>query len=142
MDGFSQPHVVSKDSVDSAFVKRNHPVESNELIILELTALQSGRLTLETSEIWFVNFLILGLEVTSFAGFLSGGILGGVFREKVIGVELSLFNKGFDGLRGGGIFGRFKLLEFEKDFLLDGAGLEDFFGFLFAHWKIDYKEGN
>jgi hypothetical protein len=33
-------------------------------------------------------------------------------------------------------------LEFDEDFLLDGAGLEDFLGFLFAHWQIDYKEGN
>jgi hypothetical protein len=74
------------------------------LVILEFTTLQNGRLTLETSEIRFVNFLILGLEVASFTGFFRAGVLGGVLREKVIGVELSLFNKGFDGLRGGGIF--------------------------------------
>lgn len=41
LDGLSESHIIGKDSVDSTFVEGDHPVESDELIVLELSALQN-----------------------------------------------------------------------------------------------------
>ncbi len=135
MDGFSETHIIGKDSVDSTFVKGDHPVKSDELVVLKLSALQHGRLALETGKaLLFNNFFVIGLEVTSFSAFMIGkGFFGIVLGEEVICIKFCLLYEGLDSLRSGGIFRGFELLEFEKDFFFDSTRFLEFLGFLLTH---------
>jgi hypothetical protein len=42
LNGFSKTHIVGEDAADAALVKTDHPIEADQLIILEHSALQDG----------------------------------------------------------------------------------------------------
>ncbi len=44
LDSFAQAHVVSQDTADSALIQTDDPVESDQLVILEFSALKNRRL--------------------------------------------------------------------------------------------------
>jgi hypothetical protein len=113
LDGFSQAHVVSENSVDTAFIQRDHPVETYELIILELTTFEDGWLFGEAGECFFfvflflndvVNLIVFLIEVAaSFGPFIDAFFHDLMFGEEEVGVEFGLADETFDGLVGGGI---------------------------------------
>ncbi len=113
MDGFAQAHVVGEDTVDSAFIERDHPVQTHELIILEVSAFEDRGLFGEAGEGFFFVFLFLNdvvdfifflIEVpAAFGLFVDAFLHDFVFGEEEVGVEFGLADEAFDGLVGGGI---------------------------------------
>jgi hypothetical protein len=113
LDGFSQAHIISENAVDTAFIQRDHPVETYKLIILELTTFEDGGLFGEAGECLFfmflflndvVNLIIFLIEVAaSFGPFIDGFFHDLMFGEEEVGVEFGLADETFDGLVGGGI---------------------------------------
>ena len=77
MNCFSKTHVISQDAADAGLVQADHPVEPDQLIILEHTTLEDGGLLGEPSKDILVmlllfdhvlNFLILFFKVTASLG--------------------------------------------------------------------------
>lgn len=62
LNGLSKSHFISQDTINSSFIESNEPVKTIELIVSELTTLEYGRLSLQSSEyliIIDVSFIII-----------------------------------------------------------------------------------
>ena len=47
LNRLAQPHLISQDTVDARLVQRYQPIQSRELVILQLPSLQDGGLLVQ-----------------------------------------------------------------------------------------------
>ena len=59
LNRLAQSHVISQNAVYSAFIERNHPVETNKLIVFELPSFETGRLFVEPGESFLLMLFLL-----------------------------------------------------------------------------------
>ncbi len=107
LNSLSEPHIISENTTNTAFVQANHPIEPNKLIIFQMPSAKNWWLLSESGKdvfvlLFFLNhlldFLIFLLKMSSFfdinLSLLSQYLM---LREKKVCIILSLFYQALDG---------------------------------------------